>query len=258
MVRANSMPAALNRIFVLTGSGISAESGIPTFRGREGYWRNFDPTKLATTAAFIHDPVTVWEWYRERRERIAGSSPNAAHIALVESAAAADEFLLVTQNVDDLHSRAEWKGRRLDPAQIVQIHGDIFATRCSNCHFRRRNPAEDVGEVPKCPVCGASLRPDVVWFDEELDPGKVRTIQSYLAKGDCDFVLVIGTTAVFSYIKEWAVSARGANGRLIEINPDETELSPLADERIRAPAATVAGTLAQGLMRRGKVEGASL
>lgn len=245
------MAGRLNRVLVLTGSGISAESGIPTFRGPEGYWRNFDPTKLATEAAFVRDPATVWEWYRERRERIAHSSPNAAHVALVELAAAANEFLLVTQNVDDLHGRAEWNGRRLDPAQIVQIHGDIFATRCSNCDFRRRNPAEDVGAVPKCPVCSASLRPDVVWFDEELDPARVRGVQIFLEKGDCDFVLVIGTTAVFSYITEWALAGRGANGRLIEINPDETALSPLADERMRVPAGTIAGTLVEKLVDRG-------
>lgn len=233
----------MNRVLVLTGSGISAESGIPTFRGPEGYWRNVDPTKLATEAAFVRDPVMVWAWYRERRERIARSVPNAAHVGLVQLAAASSKFLLVTQNVDDLHSRAAWEGASLAPSEIVQIHGDIFATRCSRCDFFRRNPAEDLDEVPKCPACGARLRPDVVWFDEELDGAKVKTVQSFLAEGDCNVVLVIGTTAGFSYIVEWALAGRGARGKLIEINPEETALSRHADEIIRAPAAAVIDAL---------------
>lgn len=243
------MPA-LNRILVLTGSGISAESGIPTFRGREGYWRNLNPTKLATKTAFASDPVAVWEWYRERRERITRSSPNAAHSALIELAAETNNFLIVTQNVDDLHTRAEWQHRRLEPGQIVQIHGDIFGTRCSRCNFRRRDPAQDVGDVPICPVCRAHLRPDVVWFDEELDPAKVAEVEKFLGKGECDVVLVIGTTALFSYIVDWAIAGRGIHGSLIEINPNETGLSSLADKVVREPAAQIARNLVEELIRR--------
>jgi len=242
------MPDHLNRIFVLTGSGISADSGIPTFRGREGYWRNLDPTKLATEAAFVADPVAVWEWYRERRKRIAASLPNAAHDALAKLAAHANQFLLVTQNVDDLHSRAQWNGRHLEPAQILQIHGDIFATRCSRCDFRRRNILEDAGDVPKCPRCRAPLRPDVVWFDEELDPAKVREANDFLARGACDLVLVIGTTAVFPYIVDWAIAAKDGKGTLLEINPNETALSPFADETVRARAAKVTPEIVDGLV----------
>ena len=116
------------RVLVLTGAGVSAESGIPTFRGKDGYWRNLDPTKLATAEAFTRDPKLVWEWYRERRQRISDARPNAAHEAIARLAQCTDDFLLVTQNVDDLHARGGI------PAQkMVQIHGDIFVTRCSRC-----------------------------------------------------------------------------------------------------------------------------
>src|ERR1700682_2697422 len=114
------------RVLVLTGAGVAAESGIPTFRGKDGYWRNLDPMKLATPEAFEKNPELVWEWYRERRQRIRSAQPNAAHEAIVKLSIRARDFLLVTQNVDDLHARAEWNGNRLPPEKIVQIHGDIF------------------------------------------------------------------------------------------------------------------------------------
>ena len=120
------------RVLVVTGAGVSAESGIPTFRGKDGYWRNLDPIKLATPEAFARDPELVWQWYRERRQRIRNAQPNAAHEAIAKLAQCADEFLLVTQNVDDLHERAG-----LAKAEMVQIHGDIFVTKCSRCDFRQ-------------------------------------------------------------------------------------------------------------------------
>src|SRR5262245_64229871 len=152
------------RVLVLTGAGVSAESGIPTFRGKDGYWRNLDPTKLATPEAFARDPQLVWDWYRERRERIRSARPNAAHQAIARLAQHTDEFLLVTQNVDDLHARAGIPTQRM-----VQIHGDIFATRCSRCDFRRfehEHEYEQEHEIPRCSECGASMRPGVVWFGE--------------------------------------------------------------------------------------------
>jgi NAD-dependent protein deacetylase/lipoamidase len=132
------------RILVITGAGVSAESGLPTFRGKDGYWRNLNPAKLATPEAFSRDPQLVWDWYRERRQRIRNAQPNAAHKAIVQLAQKAQEFLLVTQNVDDLHTRAG-----LPAGETVQIHGDIFATRCSRCDF------EDTGR-------GGSAEPPAV------------------------------------------------------------------------------------------------
>src|ERR1700758_3257688 len=116
------------RVLVLTGAGVSADSGIPTFRGKNGYWRNLDPAKLATPEAFARDPDLVWQWYRERRERIRAAKPNAAHEAIARLSILASEFLLVTQNVDDLHARAGTAKEKM-----VQIHGDIFVTLCSRC-----------------------------------------------------------------------------------------------------------------------------
>src|SRR5438552_17740074 len=121
------------RVFIITGAGVSAESGIPTFRGRGGYWRNLDPAKLATPEALERDTKLVWEWYRERRQRIRTVQPNSAHEAIAKLAQHADEFLLITQNVDDLHARAG-----VAKEKMVRIHGDIFVTRCSSCDFQFR------------------------------------------------------------------------------------------------------------------------
>src|SRR5256714_6687349 len=126
------------RVLVITGAGVSAESGIPTFRGKGGYWRNLDPAKLATPEAFARDPELVWQWYGERRERIRAAQPNAAHHAIAKLARHAADFLLVTQNVDDLHARAG-----LPNEKMVQIHGDIFVTRCSRCDFSRSDYEND-------------------------------------------------------------------------------------------------------------------
>ena len=216
------------RVFVITGAGISAESGIPTFRGKDGYWRNLDPTKLATPEAFARDPQLVWEWYRERRARIRAAAPNAAHKAIVDLAERAGDFLLVTQNVDDLHARAGLPGEKM-----VQIHGDIFVTRCSRCDFEREEEKEEK-ELPRCAKCGAMMRPGVVWFGEMLDPRKIDKVENFLARGDVDLAIVVGTTALFGYILDWATRRSRA---LIEMNPEETPLSAAATEVVREPAA---------------------
>jgi NAD-dependent deacetylase len=235
------------RVVVITGAGVSAESGIPTFRGKDGYWRNLDPAKLATPEAFANNPKLVWEWYRERRQRIRSAQPNPAHQAIVKLAARADEFLLVTQNVDDLHLRAESEGQRLSRDKIVQIHGDIFETRCSRCAFSRREQEED---LPRCTDCGELMRPGVVWFGEQLDLRKVEQVESYLARASCDIVIVAGTTAVFGYIIDWALRARDRDGQLIEVNPDPTPLSGFATHLIREPAGIALPRLVDELLAR--------
>jgi len=249
MIQSNPPADPLERVLVVTGAGISAESGIPTFRSQDGYWRNFDPRKLATEAAFRNDPALVWQWYRERRDLIRRSRPNAAHQALVQLAGHTRDFLLLTQNVDDLHARAQWQGRRLGGDQIVQIHGDIFVTKCAGCAFNRRDTAADSPEVPRCPHCGGMMRPGVVWFGEELNPREVARVERFLSRGSCDVVLVIGTTAVFAYIVQWVLAAKGAAGRLIEINPEETTVSPHAGETFRLPAAKCLPELVGRLIR---------
>jgi NAD-dependent deacetylase len=232
------------RLFVVTGAGISAESGIPTFRGPGGYWRNLDPTKLATEAAFRRDPLLVWEWYRERRAHIRQSQPNAAHEAVVQLTTQFPESLVLTQNVDDLHARARWRGRQLDAEQIVQIHGDIFVTRCSACSHRHRETVDDAPGVPTCAQCGQAMRPGVIWFGEQLQSQQIRRVDAFLADGPCDLTVVIGTTATFGYIIDWSLAARGERGELIEVNPAESELSRYATEIVRQPAATALPNLA--------------
>ena len=219
------------RVLVITGAGVSAESGIPTFRGRGGYWRNLDPTKLATSEAFARDPNLIWDWYRERRQRIRQAQPNAAHQAIAKLALQADEFLLVTQNVDDLHLRAG-----LPAEKMVQIHGDIFMMRCSRCDFRRHEQEHDDGDLPKCPECSALMRPGVVWFGEQLDAAKIEIVENFISGADCDLVIVAGTTALFGYIIDWALRARGQTGQLIEVNPEETSLSQFATKSFRERA----------------------
>ena len=254
------------RVLVLTGAGVSAESGISTFRGKDGYWRNLDPAKLATPEAFARDPKLVWEWYRERRERIRKARPNAAHEAIAKLAQQADEFLLVTQNVDDLHARAG-----LPTEKMVQIHGDIFVTRCSRCDFTEKGrggspeppgaravqpmsrrlrsiapTSEDSANVPYCPKCDALMRPGVVWFGEQLPWNEVQRVESYLDRGACDVVIVAGTTATFGYIVDWALRASRGGGELIEVNPEETPLSRFATRLVREPAAIALPRIVDG------------
>jgi|SRR2546423_1667624 NAD-dependent protein deacetylase/lipoamidase len=256
------------RVLVLTGAGVSAESGIPTFRARNGYWRNLDPTKLATPEAFERDPKLVWEWYRERRHRIRNAQPNAAHEAIAELAQHAEEFLLVTQNVDNLHARAG-----VPAEKMVQIHGDIFVTRCSRCEFAEKGsggspepptggsvqpeserlssigPASDNDvDVPRCSQCNALMRPGVVWFGEQLPWKEVQRVENFLDAGACDVVIVAGTTATFGYIIDWALHASRRGGELIEVNPEETPLSPLVTRLVREPAAVALPRLVDELV----------
>jgi NAD-dependent protein deacetylase/lipoamidase len=247
---AASSQSYLVRVLVLTGAGVSAESGIPTFRGKDGYWRNLDPTKLATPEAFARDPQLVWDWYRERRERIRNAQPNAAHEAIARLAQCTDKFLLVTQNVDDLHARAG-----VEAEKMVQIHGDIFVTRCPGCDWsdaETNNIRDDTrfagarlpiaaqeqeNGLPRCPKCQALMRPGVVWFGEQLPQNELERVEDFLDCGACDVVIVTGTTATFGYISDWALHASRDGGELIEVNPEETPLSRFATRLVREPAA---------------------
>jgi NAD-dependent deacetylase len=233
MTDTSSIAVRPRRVLVVTGSGISAESGIPTFRSAGGYWRSLNPEDLATRRAFQRDPNLVWEWYRERRKRIASSAPNAAHDAVTRLGLTVDDFLLVTQNVDDLHARATHDGEHLPADRVVQIHGDIFVSRCERCDFSRRDPAADTEPVPTCPRCGARLRPGVVWFDEELDPDQVQRVERFLGAGPCQLVLVVGTTVSFDYISQWIHRSIDNTGVAIEVNPDETVVSKELDRHVR-------------------------
>jgi NAD-dependent deacetylase len=220
-----------SRILVLTGAGISAESGIPTFRGTDGWWRREDPTRLATRDAFDRDPGYVWEWYQYRRGLVAGAEPNAAHRTLAQWEAGR-ELLVATQNVDDLHERA-------GSSAVVHIHGSIWRVRCQGCgreHDERTHPLPVL--PPRCDRCRGLLRPAVVWFGEMLPPEPLQRVESFIAEG-VDVALVIGTEAVFAYIRAFAVAARDAGGLLVEVNPSRTALSDRADIRLEGPAGAV-------------------
>jgi NAD-dependent deacetylase len=236
------------RVLVITGAGVSAESGIPTFRGKDGYWRNLDPAKLATPEAFADDPALVWQWYRERRARIRSAEPNPAHVAITRLSLEARDFLLVSQNVDNLHLRAKWNGRRMPSERLVQIHGDIFVTRCSRCDVRVREDLQDAHDLPGCEACGSLMRPGVVWFGEQLNARDMQRVEDFLAGGACDVAIVAGTTAMFAYVLDWAARAARSSGRLIEVNPEATSLSRFATESLRAPAGLALPKLVEKIM----------
>jgi NAD-dependent deacetylase len=216
-------------VVALTGAGISAESGVPTFRDAlTGLWSRFDPRVLATPEAFARSPAIVWNWYAERRDKLATVSPNAGHRALARIERLVPEFLLATQNVDGLHARA---GSR----KLVELHGNIARVKCSREHrvIETWSPAGD-GLPPRCPRCGAFLRPDVVWFDETLPEEALSRAED--AAHRCDVLLVVGTSGEVYPAAALPHHAKAGGARVVEINPDDSALSALADDRIRAPA----------------------
>jgi NAD-dependent deacetylase len=221
---------AARRIVVLTGAGISAESGVPTFRGPGGLWRQYRPEDLATPEAFARDPHLVWEWYAWRRETIAPLRPNAAHAALVALEKKTPEFLLATQNVDGLHAAA---GSR----RIVELHGTIWQLRCTSCAYAREDRRVPLAEVPPRCDCGALLRPGVVWFGEGLPEEAVTA--SFEAARAADAVLVVGTSSLVYPAAALPQVARAGGAFVIEVNPEPTPLTPLADVSLRGTAAAL-------------------
>jgi len=226
--------AQAENVLVLTGAGISAESGVPTFRGPEGLWREFRPEDLATPQAFERDPRLVWEWYQWRREAIAPLEPNAAHHAVARLEERAREFLLATQNVDGLHARA---GSR----RMVELHGSLWRLRCTSCHGLREDRQVPLPALPPQCECGALLRPDVVWFGEML-PAPVQE-RAFAAARDAEVVLVIGTSSLVYPAAALPRVAQSAGAFVIEVNPEETPLSSSAQVSLRGRAAAVLPTL---------------
>lgn len=233
--------AAARRVAVLTGAGVSAESGIPTFRDAlTGLWANYDPQALATPEGFARNPKLVWDWYASRRARIGAAQPNAAHVALAALEVHFERFTLVTQNIDSLHQRA---GSR----QVVELHGNIERARCSieQTVVRDIPPGES---PPRCP-CGAYLRPDVVWFGERL-PAEALA-QAEAAAEHCDLFLSIGTSTQVYPAAELPLRALSAGATVVEINPEPTALSRHAHFTLRAAA----GRALPLLLRRLETEG---
>jgi NAD-dependent deacetylase len=230
---------AAKLVAVLTGAGISAESGIATFRdAQDGLWARFDPRELATPSAFARNPKRVWDWYAWRRERVGCAEPNAGHRALVALERRIPEFALVTQNVDGLHQRAGSRG-------VVELHGNITRVKCSREGTLVTQWKDNGTDVPRCPDCGAFLRPDVVWFEELLPADALAAAED--AARRCDLLLVIGTSAEVYPAAALPESARRAGAVVVEVNPNATALSSVADHVLRGPAGTVLPALVAGL-----------
>jgi NAD-dependent deacetylase len=221
-------------VAVLTGAGISAESGIPTFRdAMTGLWENFRPEELATPQAFEANPKLVWDWYAWRRGIVAKARPNAGHRALVEIERRCRErdvdFTLVTQNVDGLH-------RAAGSEHVVELHGNIRRVKC----FDRHHPVEtwpEGDEVPSCPLCGSLLRPDVVWFGESLPPEAFAA--AVAAARTCDIFLCVGTSTVVEPAASLPFMARESGARVIEVNPQPTPLTRQAAVSLRGSAGEI-------------------
>ena len=219
------------RVVVLTGAGISAESGVPTFReAQTGLWARYRPEDLATPEAFQRNPKLVWEWYASRQERVRQVEPNAGHRALVEMERRIAEFTLITQNVDGLH-------RRAGSQQVLELHGNLFRVKC----FDENRGVErwpDSAEVPpRCPHCGGLLRPDVVWFGESLPEDALQTAEQ--AAACADLFLSIGTSALVYPAANLPFAALNAGATVVEINPQPTPLSPHVTFSLNGPAGVI-------------------
>jgi len=233
--------AASRHCIVFTGAGISAESGVPTFRGAGGLWERYRPEELATPEAFAKDPALVWRWYRWRQEVVYRAEPNPGHRAIAELEALGVVKAVITQNVDGLHQRA---GSR----NVVELHGSLWRTRCMRCNamYRLDKPAEET--LPRCPRCGGLLRPDVVWFGESLPQDAWARAVELASRSDV--VLVVGTSGVVypaAYIPRIAKD-RGAV--VVEINVEESAVTPIADFFLRGKAGEVLPPLAEEVKRR--------
>jgi|TARA_B100000315_G_scaffold215699_2_gene215144 NAD-dependent deacetylase len=219
------------RVTVLTGAGVSAASGVPTFRGANGLWKQHRPESLATAEAFARDPALVWEWYAWRRSTIAACRPNRAHEVIAAWGRRYADFTLITQNVDGLHEAA---GTR----HVVRMHGSLWELQCWNrcavAPARWEDRRADFVELPpRCPHCHGLVRPGVVWFGESLDPEVLRQCDAAL---DCDLFLTIGTSSVVYPAASLAPEAKRRGAYTVEINPDTTPASATLDLAIQAPA----------------------
>jgi len=236
----NALKQALRnseRVAVLTGAGVSAESGIPTFRGDDGIWKDYQATDLATPEAFARDPELVWEFYNWRRRLISHKACNPAHLALAELERLIPGVTLITQNVDGLHHLA---GSR----NLLEIHGNIWRVRCTRCGKEILDRAPNMGHLPTCDACGGLLRPGVVWFGESLDPDILQ--QAVAASQRCQVMLVVGTSSVVQPAASLAYTAKSGGAVLAEVNLERTPNSDLMDMVLLGKAGAIVPRLVEG------------
>lgn len=222
--------ASSQRAVVLTGAGISAESGVPTFRGKDGLWRQYRAMDLATPEAFDRDPKLVWEFYNWRRELLAPLKPNAAHLALATLEERLPHFTLITQNIDGLHQKA---GSR----NMLELHGNIWQVRCTGCGTVTEDFRVPLPELPACTACDALLRPHVVWFGENLDPDVLGA--AYEAIQTCGIMLVIGTSGTVQPAASMGFHARNRGALVAEINLEPTPYTDVYDVSISGKAGEI-------------------
>lgn len=229
-------------VTVITGAGVSAESGIPTFRGPDGTWSNARIEDVATPEGFQRNPQMVWEWYLRRRNEYAGAKPNPAHDVIAAMEQHYPEFLLVTQNIDTLHTRA---GNR----KLLEIHGNINQARCLRCDTVFENPHFTLPENSiTCPKCNAPARPHILWFGEMYDPAQLEQINHFLAA--TDVVLVVGTSGVVTTPVYFAMYAKQHGAYVIEVNPNFSEVSKDAHCHLRQNAGVALPQLWQAVMAK--------
>lgn len=228
--------AAARSVTVLTGAGISADSGVPTFRGPDGLWHNFRAEDLATPEAFVRDPKLVWEWYNWRRELIATKRPNAAHDVVAQMERRIERFWLITQNVDGLHRDA---GSR----QLSEIHGNIWKVRCTTCRQVSDNREVPIPILPSCGRCAGLLRPHIVWFGEGLAEEDLQASDAALR--NCDICLIIGTSGLVYPAAGFAAVAKRAGAFVVEVNLDPPQRSGVVDATLQGRAKDIVPLLFQ-------------
>ncbi len=238
IAHAASHLAKARRVACLTGAGVSAESGIATFRDAlTGLWSKFDPQQLASQAGFAADPELVWRWYMDRRAWVDSSTPNAGHMALAEIEALTPDFTLVTQNVDDLHEKA-------GSVNVLHLHGSLTRFRCNRCSAPHELQTEEIAAAmpPNCVGCGGPVRPDVVWFGEMLPYDILQ--RAAIAAETCDVMLVVGTSGMVYPAAQLPYTAKAAGAFVIDINPEPSDISMMADTFLQGPNGEIGPKLA--------------
>ena len=231
----------VEKVAVLTGAGISAESGIPTFRGKDGLWKTYRAEELATPSAFHANPKLVWEWYDWRRGIIGSKEPNAGHKVLARWEKILPGFSLITQNIDGLHEKARSKN-------TLELHGNIWKLRCIEEGTITENHETPLKEIPpRCPDCGALLRPHVVWFGESLSSSVLQ--KAFLLSSSCQIMFIVGTSAVVQPAASFPLTASEAGAKIVEINPDPTPLTSYCDLSFRGKAGEILPMIDKELKR---------
>lgn len=217
-----------NYVAVLTGAGVSAESGVKTFRDPDGFWAKFNPMELASPEGFMSNPQLVWEWYRHRVEIVESVKPNPGHYAIAEMQSLFPKFTLITQNVDRLHQSAGSK-------EVIELHGNIVDNHCFDCGAPYHGEvALPDNQIPKCDKCGGKIRPSVVWFGEMLPQDALH--EAEIAARKCNVFISVGTSTEVYPAAQLPFSARQSGAYIIEVNPNSTQLSAYCDDKFAEPS----------------------